>query len=154
MLIKALKSLFKFEDGIDLSRRKVIKGAAALAALTVVGINIPSLLKVKEIEEQLAGGRVYGQTFYLTETIVIDIPNVVIDNCKFIAEIPLSPMIYLKEGAHNCVIQNSSFTNKGEGIGVMIDPQGGVAMTTTFQSVIDMSTESQTIYLPKGEYKI
>ena len=48
----------------------------------------------KEIEEQILSGIVENQTFYIDETIFIEIDNLVIRNCTFIASKPLNPMIY------------------------------------------------------------
>jgi hypothetical protein len=43
-MIKKLKTVFFFEDGLDLPRRKFIKDAASLAALVVVSrvVNVAS----------------------------------------------------------------------------------------------------------------
>lgn len=126
-----IKSLFgnKVDDSLVLSRRQFITGAAGLAALTVVGSKLPSILKIKELAAQIASGRVYGQTFYVSETIVIDIPNVVIDQCEFIATQPLNPVLHFTSNAHYTQMSNCKITNKrGGGVDVLIDPQGGIDM--------------------------
>jgi hypothetical protein len=112
MMLEKLKKLFNPDDKQpDMSRRKFIKTASALAALTVAAVNVPSLLKIREIEEQIASGRVVGQTFYLTEPVVIDIPNVVIDQCNFVAVEKMDYMV--KINARNCVIMNSRSETNG-----------------------------------------
>ncbi len=120
-MIDKLKKLFKPDyQQPDMSRRKFIRTASALAALTVAAVNVPSLLKIKEIEEQIASGRVVGQTFYISETVVIDIPNVVIDQCTFIATAPMDYMIEFRGGANNCTIQNSQLNDPGGYVGTQI----------------------------------
>lgn len=115
-VVKIFKKLFDFKDGEDLSRRKFIKDAASLAALTVVATAIPSVLKVKEIQDQINSGTVIGQTFYLDEPIVIDIDNVLISNCTFIATKPMPYMI--KAGnVKNLHISHCSFDFGGNKIG-------------------------------------
>lgn len=107
-MLNKLKKIFSFDD-IDLSRRKFIKDAGSLAALTVVGLTAPSLLKVNELQAQINSGRISGQTFYLTEPIIIDLPNVIIDNCTFIEVKPIPYMLELTDNANNCVIQYCTF---------------------------------------------
>lgn len=98
MILGKIKKFLSVDNATDLSRRKFVRDAGALAALTVVGTSLPSLLKVKdkvkEIEEQILSGIVENQTFYIDETIFIEIDNLVIRNCTFIASKPLNPMIY------------------------------------------------------------
>lgn len=148
-----IKSLFgnKVDDSLVLSRRQFITGAAGLAALTVVGSKLPSILKIKELAAQIASGRVYGQTFYVSETIVIDIPNVVIDQCEFIATQHLDPMLHLTGRAHYTTISNCLFTNKYGG-DILIDPQGDIDMTQTFESAFALG--APTIKLTEGAYKL
>ena len=87
---------------MDISRRSFIKSAAALAALTAV-----PLLKTKEIEAQAAQRCIHGQTFYLKEPIVINLPGVTISQCRFVAVAPMSCMIDLS--ASHCMIVNCTF---------------------------------------------
>ena len=105
-LIRLFKRKVKI-DKPDLSRRKFIRNAGALAALTVVATQAPSLLKYKDIKAQIRRGLIENQTFYLTETIVIDLPNVVFRNCKFTAVKEMEFMFDLKYTS--CVLDNCSF---------------------------------------------
>ena len=112
-MIDKLKKLFKPDDRPpDMSRRKFIRTPSALAALTVAAVNVPSLLKIREIEEQIASGRVIGQTFYLTDPIVIDFKNVEIIDCKFIAIEKMDYMVKI-EGASKVVITGCIFETNG-----------------------------------------
>jgi len=154
-MFKKLKSLFKFEDGIDLTRRKFIKDAGSLAALTVVALNAPSLLKVKEIQAQILEGRVYGQTFYLTEPIIIDLPNVIIDDCTFIAAEPMPYMVRILGNANNCMIKNSRFESKGlADLCIYFEPRTD-DMTNTIQAAIDAASDNGgVVYLKPGIHKL
>jgi len=155
-MIDRLKKLFSpsTNEEVNLSRRKFIKTASALAALTVAAVNVPSLLKIREIEEQIASGRVFGQTFYISETIVIDIPDVVIDQCEFIAVAPMEYMMEFGSNARNCRVQNSKFEAKGlVGTVVKVNPQSvSQDMTVTFQSAIDAAQGGGTIKVAEGTY--
>lgn len=91
-----LTKLFIGDEEVDVSRRKFIRDAGALAALAVVATKMPTALQVKTLREQLASGLIQDQTFYLTESIVIDLPNVMIRNCTFIAQNPMDYMIELR----------------------------------------------------------
>ena len=91
-----LTKLFIGDEEVDVSRRKFIRDAGALAALAVVATKMPTALQVKTLREQLASGLIQDQTFYLTESIVIDLPNVIIRNCTFIAQAPMDYMIELR----------------------------------------------------------
>jgi len=113
MMIKKIKAFFDQDNTeVDLSRRKFITTAAALAALTVVATKVPSLLKLKEIEAQIASGRVFGQTFYTDETVIINIDDVVIDSCEFIATAPMEYMMQI-DNVSNVTIQNCIFNGNG-----------------------------------------
>jgi len=145
-----LKNAFTISDDIDLSRRRVIKTVGALAALTAVGGAVPLLSKVNELKQQIIDGQVYGQTFYITEPVVIDIPNVVISNCKFIAVNDMQYMLELGENARHCLIKDCDFHQKNNNINaaVYVAPQCG-DMTTTMQSAIDVAANSdhKTLHL-------
>ena len=105
-MVNKLKELFTGGADTDLSRRKFIRGAASLAALTVVAGSVPSLLKVKSIQDKIASGRIFSEVFYLTEGIVIDIPNVIIENCKFIITCDMDYAITLSKNANNTVVRD------------------------------------------------
>lgn len=104
---------------MDLSKRKFIKTAAGLAALTVIGVKLSSIAKIAEIEEQIKSGVVTGQTFYLDKTLVIDIPDVVIVNCKFVAVKPMDVMISVpnvdrdKPIIHSCMLDGNGMVGVG-----------------------------------------
>ena len=146
-----------FNDGPDLSRRKFIKDAASLAALTVVASHIPSIAKYNEIRDQIAAGIVENQTFYLTETVVIDIPNVVIRNCNFIAVEPMNYMFELGQNAHDCLVSSCSFDTRGMvDTVVRLEPQGDIDMTKTFQSAINIAANcgDRSLKLQPGTHSI
>jgi len=154
-VFKKLKSFLLFEDGIDLTRRKFIKDAGSLAALTVVALNAPSLLKVKELQAQILEGRVYGQTFYLTEPIIIDLPNVIINDCTFIAVEPIPYMVRILGNANNCMIKNSRFESKGlADLCIYFEPRTD-DMTNTIQAAIDAASDNgSTVYVSAGTHGI
>lgn len=110
-IVNKFKKLFTLEDGPDLSRRKFIRDAGALAALTVVATSLPSLLKQQEIQRQVLSGLVENQTFYIDETIFIEIDNLVIRNCTFIASKPLDPMIHVRAEVKGLIITHCIFDN-------------------------------------------
>ena len=154
-IFKKLSSLFTFEDGLDLSRRKFIKDAGSLAALTVAALNAPSLLKVKELQAQILEGRVYGQTFYLTEPIIIDLPNVVIDNCTFIAVNPMPYMLKMTENANHCAIQNCMFQSDNLADTAFYFEARTDDMTNTIQAAIDAGSGiDAVIVIPRGEHRL
>lgn len=112
------KLLRKFMDNLnaetefDESRRRVIKGAAGLAALAAIS---PSLVidgkqfvdfSSSDFERMCASGVVENMTFYLDRTINLqDMDGLVIRNCKFIALEGFAgdSMIYLND-CSNCTI--------------------------------------------------
>ena len=121
-----IKNLLSFDE-IDHSRRKVIKDAAGLAALTVIATQAPLLLKpekINELRKQIEAGYVHDQTFYIYEPVVLDIDNVIIDNCKFIAMAPMDYMFYIK--ANNLIIKNSHIDGSRMGSGgIWVEPAHG-----------------------------
>lgn len=145
-----IKNLLSFDE-IDHSRRKFIKDAAGLAALTVIATQAPLLLKpekINELRKQIEAGYVHDQTFYIYEPVVLDIDNVIIDNCKFIAMAPMDYMFYIK--ANNLIIKNSHIDGSRMGSGgIWVEPAHG-DMTGTLQSAIDLAQD--TIYLAPGTY--
>lgn len=156
-MLNKLKEFFTPKDiPIDVSRRKFIRDAGALAALTVVATQVPSLLKVKELQEQIASGRVFGQTFYLTEPVVIDLPGVIIEQCYFRSSKPMSCMLHLTDKAEDCIIRDCSFIAHGKlDTVIQVDAQSeGKDMSTTFQSAIDAATgpKGGVIQLSEGTY--
>jgi len=155
-VFKKLKSFLSFEDSIDLTRRKFITDAASLAALTVVALNAPSLLKVKEIQSQLEGGRVFGQTFYLTEPIIIDLPNTIIDNCTFIAVEAMPYMVHITKNAKQCVIKNSRFEAKNLADTCIDFVARTDDMTNTIQQALYAACDNSdvTVYFKPGIHKI
>jgi hypothetical protein len=157
MILDKLKKFFKLDGDVDLSRRRVIKTVGALAALTAVGGAVPLLSKVNELKKQIVDGQVYGQTFYLTEPIIIDIPNVIISNCEFIAVEPMPYMLQFKEGANNCLIKDCHFNanNMITSAIIKIEPQPQDYNNFSFQSAIDAaaSSDNKTVQLSSGIYK-
>jgi hypothetical protein len=110
-ILEKFNNYFISDNDVDLSKRKVIKTAGALAALTIIGAVTPRLLKAATltIQDQINSGLIENQTFYLTKTIYIDIPNVMIRNCKFIAKAKMENMIELGSNANSTLIQHSHF---------------------------------------------
>lgn len=152
-----LKSLFSLSDGVDTSRRKFIKDAGALAALTVVAANTPSWLKVRELKAQIASGRVIGQTLYLYEPVVIDLPNVVFENCRFVAMADMPYMMETTERARDFRVQNCFFDGNDYLVGgIRVAPQGNNDMTTTLRSAMDLASnaDSRPVILKSGVYKM
>ena len=129
---------------MSLSRRKFIQSLGALAALSAM----PALLKEVHLKAQIAsGGLIHNQTFYIDETIVMDIPGLIIDNCKFIVTKPLDVGILIREGTlTNCHLDSRGLCN----VGIKIYPREG-DMTEAFQGVVDAGSD---VYLPEGTYKI
>lgn len=140
-MIKKLKEFFRVEDGPDLSRRKFIKGAASLAALTAVATTLPSISKFKEIQEQLLSGVVENQAFYIYEPVVIDLPNTVVRNCRFVACADMPNMITIKDSAKQCRLEDCHIDDGGFTMDacVRVEPQEG-DMTNTLQSAMDTAT--------------
>lgn len=88
-LSKFIANLNKTSE-VDLSRRRVVKSIAGLAALAAVAPLTGELLSVKSVQvrfEELAkSGIITGQTFYLDRTLVLEgLDNIIISNCEFIA---------------------------------------------------------------------
>jgi len=111
-MLSKLKKLFELDE-VDHSRRKFIRNAGALAALAVVATSAPGLLEAKtlELSEMIANGLVENQTFYIDETIFIEMKRgFIIMNCKFIATRPLRYMINLSE-CENVTIMGCTFIN-------------------------------------------
>ena len=156
-MINWFKSLFTLDESPDLSRRKFIRDAASLAALTVVASQVPSLLKYNELKAQLASGLIENQTFYLTEPVIIDLPNTVIRNCYFVAQNPMPYMIKLASNAHHCLLENCHLSSNlmgDTGYAIVVEPQGDTDMTTTLHSAVDTAQHGDTIYLGSGKYKL
>ena len=108
--MKFLKRLLRSKDtGFDPSRRRVIKGASALAALTVLPGSIATINTYQDIKNQFASGLVENQTFYIDEPIEIDFSNVEIRNCRFIATKELPYMIKVNNGVSGIVIRDCIF---------------------------------------------
>lgn len=153
MIFNKIKKLFSYDD-IDLSRRRFIKTGAQLATLAVVASATPLIfkLKTKEIEEQILGGIIENQTFYIDKTVIIDIPNVIIRNCRFIVTAPMDYAIEFGKNAKNlhindCFFDCSKMVNEAT---IKINPQNG-DMTRTFQSAIDTAPN---IKLEAGVYRV
>lgn len=148
-----IKQFFTPKDGENLSRRKFIKDASSLAALTVVAGVAPSLIVVQDLKAQIASGAVQGQTFYLYEPAVIDIPGVIIADCEFIAMAPMPYMIKLGPNAKKCMLKDSFIDRNNHQIGacILIEPQGNADMSTTFQQALDTAS---TVHLGVGNHKI
>jgi len=157
MRLKKIKEYFSFNDEIDLSRRKVIKTAAGLAALTVVGFASPNILKIKElhISQQIKNGTIECQVFYLTEPIIIDIPNVIIQDCYFEAIRPMEYMLHIGSKASYTITKDCHFnSNLLSKISISFSPRND-NMSNTLKAAIDAATYNDTkVYLPKGNYKI
>ena len=111
-MINKLKKIFLFDDEFDASRRRFIKTAGALAALTVVVGTVPSLLKIKSIEKQIASGIIEGEIFYIDRTVIIDIPNVIIRNCEFIATAPMDYMLDFGPNTTKTIMTNCHLNGK------------------------------------------
>lgn len=149
MTLGKIKKFFSVENATDLSRRKFIRDAGALAALTVVATSMPSLLKVKEIQEQVLSGLVENQTFYIDETIFIEIDNVAIRNCTFIASKPLNPMLHVSGKISGFEITGCTFNNQPSKDSLAIRFDGGGSK----MPIVDFKTTIQTgkkINLPHG----
>lgn len=115
-MISRLKKIFA-SDGreVDLSRRKFIGNAAALTALAITATTSPKLAAdmFESLEKQIASGAIRGQTFWLTEPVVIDIPGVIIENCKFIVTKPMPHVFEFRAGAENCLMRKCSIDTNG-----------------------------------------
>lgn len=147
-----VKKFFAPVDGKDLGRRKFIKDAAGLAALTVVAGAIPSILVVDELKRQIESGVVRDQIFYISETVVIDIPNVKIVGCKFIATAPMKYMIEMGVNAKQCLLMDCVIDANGfVCTGIMVHAQQG-DMTQTMQSAFN--TNAHTVHLSAGTHNI
>lgn len=122
-MISRLKKIFA-SDGreVDLSRRKFIGNAAALTALAVTATTSPKLAAelFETLEKQIASGEIRGQTFWLTEPVVIDIPGVIIENCKFIVTKSMPHAFEFRNGAKNCVMQSCTIDTNGFDVGAAI----------------------------------
>lgn len=163
MMLSALKRIFSFDGAeVDLSRRKFIRDAATLTALAVTASTSPQLAQqlFESIEKQMASGVVEGQTFWLTEPVVIDMPGVVIRNCRFIATRPMPYMFYIGSDAQHCILDGCYLEDNGfllpSGACVTVEPQIG-DMTRTLQSAFDLAQSNSgpaTIQLPQGKYRL
>lgn len=109
-------------DGTDLSRRKFVKDAATLTALAVTAAHTPQLAQtlLESIDQQIRNGLVKGQTFWLTEPIIVDLPNVIFEDCTFIAENPMPYMMQFTERAKNCTLRHCDFGGRNMGDGCAI----------------------------------
>ena len=141
MIKSLLNKLFPPVE-FDANRRRVIKSVAALAALTVApGI----LLDDTQAETVLEGfnrlakeGVIDEQTFYIDETIVINIPNLIISNCRFIATKPLDCMVHITENAHHCIIKDCHIVGCGNGAAISYElVSDGSDRVDIFREVID-----------------
>ena len=115
-MIKAIKNYFK--PAHDPSRRRFIRNAGALAALTVVATNLPGTAdfifsKEKALSDKIKSGLIEWETFYLSETLVIDIPNVTFRNCRFIALNPMPFALELGKNAINTRLDTCEFIGAG-----------------------------------------
>lgn len=147
-----IKRIFTSDGEVDVSRRRFIKGAASLAALTVVSTALPSVRVYETLKEQIATGLVTDQTFYIDEPIVIDMNNIIIRNCKFIATRPLDYFLEIK-GSSRFVITDCQFqSDYPVGVWLSLSPnKNGDDMSTSIQSAID---NSDRIHFGNGEYKL
>jgi hypothetical protein len=136
-----------------MDRRRFIKNALGLAALTVLpGIAVSSK-KALSIQDKIASGLVEYETFYVDKTIVIDIPNIIIRKCRFIAVNDMDVMCYIGSNAKYLSLTDCFFDTKGFDVesGFRVEAQQG-DMTKILQSAIDHSPKG--INLAPGEYRI
>lgn len=112
---------------IDSSRRRIVKGAAGLAAVAaVVSVGGYRLLTETESEKLAAmvkRGLVEGQTFLLDRTAVLDgLRGVVIRNCEFIAAPNFDGSCLLEfRNSLGCLIDLCSFRCGGITSAIMFD---------------------------------
>ena len=114
-----------------MDRRGFIKSALGLAALTVAGVNAPSLLAQRSIQEQVSSGLVENQIFYIDEPIVIDIDNVKIRNCRFIVNTDLPNVITVLSESFQ--ITNCDFELLKDNVGPVIK----ISNQTDFSLIFD-----------------
>lgn len=132
-----IKSWFKQGDeNFDQSRRRFIRDAAGLAALTVAAAHVPSIfqstrvrLATADLERQILNGTVEGQVFYIDRPIVLDLPGTTIRNCQFIATSDLPYFVYVAPEASHCIITNCQFYGRDymAGQGARVPLAGWVA---------------------------
>ena len=118
--MRLLKKLFRHKStGFNPSRRRVIKGAAALAALTVLPGSIATINAYQDLKNQLASGLVVNQTFYIDEPIEIAFNNVEIRNCTFISIKELPYIFKVADDVEGTVITGCIFdTSAGKVMGM------------------------------------
>jgi hypothetical protein len=114
MLLNKFFDLFKLDDGINLERRKVVKTAGALAALSFVSIPTVELLleKTKNIQAQLDNCLLENQILYLKEPLIIGFSNTIIRNCTFIAMNDMPYMVKVSKNVNSCRITDCNFKSK------------------------------------------
>ncbi len=100
-----------------ITRRNFIKSAGALAALTVIAPAVPSLLKVNELERMIASGFVHNQIFYIDKPIQLNISNVTISGCRFIATKDLPFWIVVAPNVEYSMRIDNIFDSNGRRIG-------------------------------------
>ena len=109
----------KLNPPVDESKRKFIRNAAGLAALTAAASVSPAILleKEREIDRMIRSGLVSGQTFYIDDPVVISIDNVRIENCKFVATRPMDHILEV-ESVNKLIIRNCVFITDDYGFDV------------------------------------
>ncbi len=123
-MLASLKGwLAKLKDSpdteVDLSRRRVLKGAAGLAAVAVVasagGLKLLTADENSRLIDMIKSGVVENQTFYLDRTAVFEgLDGLMLRNCSFIAAPGFigNSLIILKD-ATNIVLTNCFFDSTG-----------------------------------------
>lgn len=144
-------------DGdVDTSKRKVIKTAAGLAALTVVAKTSINILedKTKTIQEKIDSGLISGEHFYLYEPIIIDIPNVKIMGCMFEAVAMMPYMLKFGPNATNTLVTSCVFERNGlTDICIKIEPHETINKSNELQAAFDYSSDG-VVRLEPGIYRL
>jgi hypothetical protein len=143
-MLSKMKEYLLGED-VDVGRRKFIRTAAELTALTVVASVMPSALKAMEIKDQIASGEVYGQVFYISEPVVIDL-DVDIRNCRFIAVNDMEFMMEITADSR-VSIDSCEFDSSRYNIGACISLKYGA-----IQSRVSNNTSFSLPSAPDIEY--
>jgi hypothetical protein len=123
-----------------MNRRGFLRSLGALAAAAVAG---PALAKLAptEVERLIAAmrtGVVRNQTFYFTEPITIQVPNLIIDHCSFVFRFSKPPsQAAVTIDAHGLQITNCNFEFDGARTGIRLQPQAEHDMTSSVQSALD-----------------
>jgi len=153
------------------SRRLFLKSFSALAAAAVAGPTLAKLAPtdIARLYGAIADGPIEGLTFYLTQPIVIDLPNTVIRNCRFIWRGLKNHEHALILRTHSTLIESCHFDfgreryveGEVQAADILAEPpetsnprHANLDMTQSIQSALNSCPSGSKVELAPGTYAV